>query len=312
MSFQGPGTGISGYSAQFTVGYANSAGNINGYAPVAGNINGYAPSAGYANQGAATAANIQSAQGINGTSWAWSGQAGTPGWLWGANASGQYTVWQPGQMTVGTANYTNGNIGGNAPNAGYAGYAGSLAVQGIGGTTWTWAGQTGTPSHFWGSNQGSQMYVWQAGQMTVGTANYTNGNIGGYAPVAGNINGYAPVAGNINGYAPSAGNFTANVDCYLQGHYLYSGNGRLRGQNNDVCIYGGQTNFPGNGGSAAIGLTYGNFGRIAAVGMTCYTNNSLQSMYAYGDGYQWYINCDKSYYGENGWVNWWVCNYFLL
>ena len=288
MSFQGPGTGISGYSAQFTVGYANSAGNINGYAP----------SAGYANQGAATAANIQSAQGINGTSWAWSGQPGTPGWLWGTNVSGQYTVWQPGQITVGTANYTNGNIGGYAPSAGYAGYAGNLAVQGIGGSTWTWAGQGGTPNHFWGSNQGSQMYVWQAGQMTVGTANYTNGNIGGYAPSA--------------GYANNTGQLYSNQTSYLRGYWLYSGNARLRGTGDDVCIYGGQTNFPGSGGNAAIGITYGNFGRIAECGHVCYTNNSLQSVYAYGDGYQWYINCDKGYFGENGWVNWWVCNYFFL
>jgi hypothetical protein len=142
------------------------------------------------------------------------------------------------------------------------------------------------------------MYVWQAGQMTVGTANYTNGNIGGYAPSA--------------GYANNTGQLYSNQTSYLRGYWLYSGNARLRGTGDDVCIYGGQTNFPGSGGNAAIGITYGNFGRIAECGHVCYTNNSLQSVYAYGDGYQWYINCDKGYFGENGWVNWWVCNYFFL
>lgn len=325
MSFQGPGTGISGYSAQFTVGYANTAGNINGYAP----------SAGYANQGAATAANIQSAQGINGSSWAWSGQPGTPGWLWGSNASGQYAVWQPANITVGyatnsgystqsgTAGYAQvgGNINGYAPSAGYAtnagyasnagsaGYSTNNGVQyaGPGGNiqagNWAWQGQNGTPNHFWGSNQGTQMYVWQAGQMTVGTANYTNGNIGGYAPVAGNINGYAPVSGCLS----------ANQASDLRGFYLYGRtNSRLRGTGDDVCIYGGQTNFPGNGGNAAIGITKGNFGRIAATGFLCYSNNSIQQAYAYDDGYQYWISCDKAYSGENGWVQWWVCNYFLL
>jgi len=209
-------------------------------------------------------------------------------------------VWQAGQMTVGTANYTNGNIGGTATSATNINNA-----QGINGSNWAWAGQPGTPSWLWGGNVNQQYTVWNPPQLTVGTANYTNGNIGGYAPVAGNINGYAPVAGDAN-------RVYANQYSYLRGNWLYSGNGRLRGTGDDVCIYGSQTNFPGNGGTAAIGITYNNFGRVASTGHVCYTNNSLQAVYAYGDGYQFYINCDKSYYGENGYVNWWVCNYFLL
>ena len=167
MSFQGPGTGLTGYGASFTAGAATyTNGNIGGNAPNAtyaqsagsavnatytnGNIGGYAPQAGYANQAAAytngniggNAPNATYAQSAMG-SWAWSGQPGTPGWLWGSNASGQYAVWQPANITVGTANYTNGNIGGNAPNATYAQSAGSA-----------------------------------------GNAGYTNGNIGGNAPNA--------------------------------------------------------------------------------------------------------------------------------
>ena len=286
MSFQGPGTGISGYSAQFTVGYANGAGNINGYAPVAGNINGNAPSL--------------SVQGIGGSTWTWAGQPGTPGHFWGSNQGSQMYVWNAAQMTVGTANYTNGNIGGTAPSA-----TNINSAQGINGSSWAWSGQPGTPSWLWAGNASGQYTVWQPGQITVGTANYTNGNIGGYAPVAGNINGYAPVSGDAN-------RVYANQYSYLRGNWLYSGNARLRGTGDDVVIYGGTTSFPGNGGNAAIGITIGNFGRCATTGHTCYTNNSLQYVYSYSDGYQWYIGCDKAYSGENGNVNWWVCNYFLL
>jgi hypothetical protein len=209
-------------------------------------------------------------------------------------------VWQAGQMTVGTANYTNGNIGGTAPSA-----TNINSAQGINGSSWAWSGQPGTPSWLWAGNASGQYTVWQPGQITVGTANYTNGNIGGYAPVAGNINGYAPVSGDAN-------RIYANQHSYLRGYYFYGSNGRLRGTGDDVCIYGGQTNFPGNGGNASVGAFYTFFGRIASTGHVCYTNNSLQSVYAYGDGYQYFINCDKAYSGENGWVQWWICNYFLL
>jgi hypothetical protein len=296
MSFQGPGTGISGYSAQFTVGYANSAGNINGYAPVAGNINGNAPNA--------TNLNVQ---GTGASTWTWAGQGGTPNHFWGSNQGTQMYVWNAAQMTIGTANYTNGNIGGNAPTASSATNINS--AQGINGSSWAWSGQPGTPSWFWGSNASGQYAVWQPSIITVGTANYTNGNIGGTAPIAnytnGNIGGYAPVAGDAN-------RVYANQASYLRGNYIYSGNGRLRGTGDDVCIYGSNTNFPGNGGNAAIGITYNNFGRVASTGHICYTNNSLQFVLAFGDGYQFYIGCDKAYSGENGYVQWWVCNYFLL
>jgi hypothetical protein len=297
MSFQGPGTGISGYSAQFTVGYANSAGNINGYAPVAGNINGNAPNA--------TNLNVQ---GTGASTWTWAGQGGTPNHFWGSNQGTQMYVWNAAQMTIGTANYTNGNIGGNAPQATYTnGNIGGTApsatninsAQGINGSSWAWSGQPGTPSWLWGGNVNQQYTVWNPPQLTVGAANYTNGNIGGYAPASGS--------------AYSSAKVVATEASYLQGNYLYAGNGgRLRGTGNDVCIYGGTTNFPGNGGGAAIGVAMSNFGRMATTGHTCYTNNSLQYVYSYNDGYQWYIGCDKSYSGENGNVNWWLCNYFLL
>jgi len=187
-----------------------------GYAGSAGNINGYAPQAGYANQGAATAANIQSAGGINGTQWNWAGQPGTPGHVWGGNQGSPYYVWGPGQMTVGyansagningyapTAGYTNGNIGGYAPQAGYANQASATAqtlqIQGTGSSNWAWQGQSGIPNHYWGSNDGYTNYVWQMNQ--------------GYV-------GYAGSAGNINGYAPSAG-YANNAGALQNGGYSY-------------------------------------------------------------------------------------------
>ena len=235
MSFQGPGDGISGYSAQFTVGYANSAGNINGYAPnagyagyagSAGNINGYAPSAGYANQ--ASNVNLTSAsQGQFG----WQGQNTTPSWLWGSNQGNVETVFAPGNLSVGYAGYAGsagningyapvaGNINGYAPSAGYANqatYAANLGVQGIGGSTWAWAGQPGIPNHYWGSNQGGYHAVWQANQGYVG-----------YAGSAGNINGYAPVAGTTNnsgGYVRFGRN-GAYGGMWGQGLYAYNQQG---------------------------------------------------------------------------------------
>ena len=202
MSFQGPGTGISGTSNQFSVGYAGSVDNT-GYAPSAGNINGYAPSTGYANS-AATAANIQSAAGVNGTNWAWNGQNGTPNHLWGGNVAGQYAVWQYGQMYIGTT--ANATYAGSAANAnGYApagGYTNQLGTQqGYGtATTWGWNGQTGTPSHWWGSNDGNDIAVWQYGQMYAGAVNGTATN-GGYAYSAANAQtwGYSNSAQLLDG-----------------------------------------------------------------------------------------------------------------
>ena len=215
MSFQGPGTGLTGTGASFTAGYAQSAGNINGYAPAAGNatyavyagsagnINGYAPQAGYANQSAVTSQTLQLTSASSST-WGWQGQNSTPAWLWGSNQGNSDTVFAPGNLSVGYANSA-GNINGYAPAAGnatYAAYAGgagningtaptatyanNLAVQGIGGSTWAWAGAGGIPNHYWGSNQGGYHQVWQANQGYVG-----------YAGSAGNINGYAPAAGNV-------------------------------------------------------------------------------------------------------------------
>jgi hypothetical protein len=204
MSFQGPGSGISGTSNQFAVGYAQTAGNINGYAPLAGQST-YATYAG-------SAGNINSYAPLAGQST----YAQTAGYAPQAGYANQ------------AAAYTNGNIGGNAPQATYAVYAGSagningyapaagnantaayannLAVQGIGGSTWAWSGQPGIPNHYWGSNQGGYHAVWQSNQGYVGYAG-SAGNINGYAPSAGYAGyaGYAGSAANINGYAPSAG-----------------------------------------------------------------------------------------------------------
>jgi hypothetical protein len=213
MSFQAPGTGISGTSNQFAVGYAGNAGT-SGYAPSAGNINGYAPQAGYANQGAATATNIQSAQGVNGTNWAWSGQNGTPGHLWGGNVGSQYAVWQYGQMYIGSTG--NATYAGSAANSnGYApigGYTNQLATQGGNGnaTTWGWNGQGGTPSHWWGSNDGNYMAVWQYGQMYCGSVNSYATNAGYANTVGGSqVFGYSNQANSFDGNSNGIGGNTS-------------------------------------------------------------------------------------------------------
>ena len=185
-SLQGPGTGISGYSAQFTVGYSNGAGNINGYAPVAGNINGYAPVAGNIN-GYAPAAGVtnqlQLNQGGLSTYWWWQGQGGTPGHLWGSNDGYNHYVYQYNQMYVGTAGYTNGNIGGYAPVAGYCyGYAqasygaDSATPQSVTGTGaqlqaasgFQRAGRAGQNGNYWGVYAG---YNQQQGNVCYATFN---------------------------------------------------------------------------------------------------------------------------------------------
>ena len=222
-SFQGPGTGISGTSNQFSVGYAGAATNST-YAQTSGNINGYAPSAGYANQSAATAANIQSATGVNGTNWAWSGQGGTPSWLWGGNVGSQYLVWAPNQMYIGSSGYTTyapnaGNVNGYAP---IGGYAGQLRVQNANATTWAWSGQGGTPSWLWGSNDGSYHPVWQFGQTYVGSTGYAP-NVQGYVTTASYVN-----QGRTGNSAQGAGAIASSANCFnpiggVQGGIVGSG-----------------------------------------------------------------------------------------
>jgi hypothetical protein len=191
MSFGGPGTGISGYSGQFTVGYSNGAGNINGYAPVAGNVNGYAPVAGNINGYAPVTGQsnqLQLNQGGLSANWWWQGQGGTPGHLWGSNDGYNHYVYQYNQMYVGTAGYTNGNIGGYAPVAGNlngnvynASYAYAAIQQGsdtgsgnqfIGAMGFQRAGRAAT-GNYWGH---------YAGYNQQGTTCYANFNasFGGY------------------------------------------------------------------------------------------------------------------------------------
>jgi hypothetical protein len=111
-----------------TVGYANSAGNINGYAPGAGytygNIGGYVPQAGYANQASATSQTLQ-VQGSGSSTWVWAGQPGIPNHYWGSNDGYYNYVWQANQGYVGYAGSA-GNINGYAPSAGYANTTGAL------------------------------------------------------------------------------------------------------------------------------------------------------------------------------------------
>jgi len=183
--FQGPGSGISGTSNQYLVGYAQGTGYTQG------NIGAGIPSAGYANQSSATAQTLQLTS-ASSSNWAWSGQSSNPAWLWGSNQGNSDTVYSPGSLQVSYAASAGsaGNINGYAP---YASQTMHLNVNNAtNNSTWYWQGQGGTPNHLWGSNDGVNMYVWQYNQMTFGTSNYCSGSIGGYAPVV----GYAPNANN--------------------------------------------------------------------------------------------------------------------
>ena len=307
-SFQGPGTGISGTSNQFSVGYAQSSGytngNIGGYAPVAGNANGYVPQAGYANQASATAQTLQLTNASSST-WAWQGQNSTPAWLWGSNQGTSDTVFAPGNLQVGYAQYAgtiNGNIGGYAPSAtnatatGYATYAqggaygNNLAIPyGANGySTWYWQGQGGIPNHYWGSNDGVNMFVWQGNQGYVGFAQVVQGTntYVNYAGSAANV-GYASQASWAY-YTPAVGQGTGQT-----GNGLSGACGGIR--QGWVAKYG---NHWGNGYSA-----------YNRQGQQQYANFNIQygSYYSlegwwYGNnwtvmGYQWQSNTSAHLFG---------------
>ena len=290
MDFQGAGTGISGTSNQFAVGYAQSSGytttagsaqqvatgsqqTVNGmsvgYAQSAGNINGYAPQAGYANQATTTAQTLQLTSASSST-WGWQGQNTTPSWLWGSNQGNSDTVYASGNLSVGYAGYAGsaGNINGYAP---ASGYAAQLYVQGIGGSTWAWAGQPGIPNHYWGSQAGSYHAVWQANQ-----------GYAGYAGSAGNINSYVTYAAyanqvvNINAYA-----YTANRSTGAQGSGSGTGNSLF-----------GAAGFIRQGRSGGYGNYWGNG----------YVSYNQQGTYAFSDFNVQYGN----YFGFYGmyWNNW--------
>ena len=227
MSLQGPGTGISGYSGQFTVGYSNGAGNINGYAPVAGNINGYAPVAGNINGYAPVAGQanqLQLNQGGISANWWWQGQGGTPAHLWGSNDGYNHYVYQYNQMYVGTAGYTNGNIGGYAPVAGNlngnvynASYAYAAIQQGsdtgsgnqfIGAMGFQRAGRAAT-GNYWGH---------YAGYNQQGTTCYANFNasFGGYW----GANAIACIYQTNGGFSSlSCGNWQGAYQLLMQGQF---------------------------------------------------------------------------------------------
>ena len=298
MSFQGLGTGISGTSNQFSVGYGQSAGyttgNIGGYAPVAGNVQGYSPQAGYANQASATAQTLQ-VQGAGSATWGWQGQNTTPAWLWGSNQGTSETVFAPGNLTASYANsagYAQGSVNqaaaaasyvqGTTTNAGYAnqqgGYAQHLSIPYGGQSTWYWQGQAGYPGHYWGSNDGVNMYVWQFSQGYVGTAGYTSGTIqnqsAGYA-------GYANQCYGCNG--------GTNVAYYTQ-----TGGANYTNQLSGACGFGRQ------GRNGAYGNYWGNgYAGYNQQGSSIYANFNVQ----YGS----YFLMTSYFYGGN-WnkssVNW--------
>ncbi len=59
----------------------------------------------------------------------------------------------------------------------------------VNGQTWNWSGQGGQPAWLWGSNDGTNMYVWNPSNFSVNYANSANyANSTNYANSAGNAN----------------------------------------------------------------------------------------------------------------------------
>jgi hypothetical protein len=237
-SFQGPGTSVSGYSGQFTVGYSNGAGNINGYAPVAGNTNGYAAVA--------------------------------------------------------------GNINGYAPSAGQTNQL-QLNQGGLS-ANWWWQGQGGTPGHLWGSNDGYNHYVYQYNQMYMGTAGYTNGNIGGYAPVAGNTNGNAANANNAYAALQQGAGLGSNAQLvgamgFQRASRAATGNysGFYAGYNQQgtTCYANFNASFGGYWGANAIACIYqtnGGFSSLSCGNWQGAYQILMQGQFNNQSGYTWQVS----------------------
>ena len=287
-SFQGPGTGITGTSNQFQVGYAQGTGYTYG------NIGGAIPQAGYANQGAATSANLQLIS-AGGSSWGWQGQASNPSHLWGSNQGTVNTVFNPAALQVSYAGYagSTGNVNGYAPQAGYANQAAAAAqtvqVQGVGNNLFGWQGQQSNPSWLWGSNQGNVETVFSPGALQVSYAGYSGsaGNANGYVPQAGYAN---QAVGNVQGYAPQAGyaNQATRTTQRLQlqgtnSTWIWSGQGGIPnhywGSNDGVNHYVWQANqgYAGYSGSAANANGSGPSAGYASYAATSYQYNFINS-----------------------------------
>jgi hypothetical protein len=144
----------------------------------------------------------------------WSGQSGTPPYVWGGSDGVNMYVYQPSQMTVGTASNANA-CSGNAATASTASNAN--AVNGISG--WNYSNRAKNPAYIWVTDgSASDQYLTQPGNISVNYANSagsapanggTSAACSGNAATASSANSLGN--GNVTALNLSGTNFIGNV-----------------------------------------------------------------------------------------------------
>ena len=91
-----------------------------------------------------------------------------------------------GTLTNCTFPTLNQNTTGTAAAATLAAKASTLSQGGANGTamTFNWSGQAGQPAYYWGSNDGTNHYVYQPGNLSVGTSTYATSAVQGAGEVS--------------------------------------------------------------------------------------------------------------------------------
>lgn len=225
----------------------------------------------------------------------YSGQAGTPTWLWGTNDGATVAVWNPANFSV---NYA--TSAGTATTAGYATSAGSatsatsatsassatlatkastLAQGGGNGTamTFSYAGQSGTPTYVWGTNDGTSILVWSPANFSVN-----------YATSAGS----ATNSTQLNGQAAS---YYTNISARLGYTPVNKAGDTMSGA---LSVSSTATAITGNGGASGYGVygtstsSYGIYGQssnASSGGVIGYTQNaSYYGILGYANVYSFY------------------------
>ena len=321
-SFSGAGTGLTGTAASLTAGAANSVAwtNVSGRPTAVSsftNDSGYLTSVAIAN-GSVTLAKIENitAYTILGNSNA--SAAATPAALSVATVA---TMLSGQTMNI---NGSSTSCSGNAATATLATKASTLSQGGGTGTgmTFNWSGQGGQPTWLWGSNDGSNIYVWNPSNFSVNYATSAGSatsagtaTSAGSATTAGSCSGNAATATNVaaSGITGQTGMWTSaarpgpyrlyrndddsayNVQLTWQAHRTSYWS--LRGFLNDgfhaecFVVYSGYADSAGSAGALTTGNTY----QVASLGIGVAASNKL---HINGDGSNPTIRIDNTAFGS--------------